>query len=70
MALQESQGKLATGLRELLEVWHNTRSQWTDANAQHLEETFLRPLQADVRQAAGGMSHMASLLTQIRHDCE
>ena len=70
MGMQESRGKLAHSIKDLLALWAHTKTQWNDANTERFEETFLRPLEIDLRGTAGAMDHMAAMLTQIRHQCE
>lgn len=69
MGMQESRGKLGTGMKDLGQLWANTKVHWNDANAEQLEEGFLRPLEQDIRAATGAMDQMAVLLTTIRREC-
>ena len=70
MGLAESRGKIGRGMQDLMAQWASTQVHWNDANSQRFEETYLRVLEKDVRQAASAMDQMASLLTQIRRECE
>jgi hypothetical protein len=70
MGLQESRGKLGSSIRDLMNLWANTKLTWNDVNSERFEETFLRPLELDLRNAAGAMDQMAALLSQLKRDCE
>jgi hypothetical protein len=70
MGLQESRGKLGSSMRDLMNLWSNTKLTWNDVNSARLEENVLRPLELDLRNAAGAMDQMAALLSQLRRDCE
>ena len=70
MGLAESRGKLGSSTRDLMNLWSNIKLTWNDVNSQRLEETFLRPLELDVRNAAGAMDQMSALLSQLKRECE
>jgi hypothetical protein len=70
MGLQESRGKIGRSMQDLLSLWTSTQVHWKDANSEKFEEKYLRPLQMDVRTATTAMDEMASLLSQIRRECE
>jgi hypothetical protein len=70
MGLQESRGKLASSMRDLMALWSSTQVHWNDANSQRFEETFLKPLEMDLKVAASAMDQMSALLSQIRRECE
>ena len=70
MGLAESRGKLGSSTRDLLNLWANTKLVWSDVNAEKLEETLLRPLEMDIRNAASAMDQMSALLAGIRRECE
>jgi hypothetical protein len=70
MGLAESRGKLGSSTRDLMNLWSNIKLTWNDVNSQRLEETFLRPMELDVRNAAGAMDQMSALLSQLKRECE
>ena len=70
MGMHESRGKLTGSMKDLLSLWANTKSTWSDVNAEKLEQTFFMPLEMDLRGAATAMDQMAVLLTQLRRECE
>ena len=69
MGMQESRGKLATSTKDLFNLWSNTKVQWNDANSLQFEESVLRPLEMDIRQATQAMDQMGALLSSIRNEC-
>jgi hypothetical protein len=69
MGVYEGRGQLAKGMKELMQKWLETKSQWQDAQAKHFEENCLLPLEGDLRAAGNAMDHMAILLQQIQRDC-
>ncbi len=70
MGLQESRGKLARSMKDLMALWSATKVSWNDANSEQFEEKYLRPLEMDLRVAASAMDEMASLLTTVKRECE
>jgi hypothetical protein len=70
MGLAESKGKLSSSMRDLMNLWSNTKLTWNDVNSEKFEETFLRPLELDMRNAAGAMDQMSALLSQLKRECE
>ena len=69
MGVHEGRGQLNKAMKELTNRWMEARGQWQDAQADHLEKTYLEPLEADMKNAVGAMDHMAVLLDQIRREC-
>jgi hypothetical protein len=43
---------------------------WDDAQAREFEDTYLVPLQMELRKTSAAMSHVAAILEKIRRDCE
>ena len=70
MGLQESRGKIAGSMRDLMTLWANTKMVWNDANSEKLEKGILHMLEMDVRVTASAMDQMAALLSSIRQQCE
>lgn len=70
MGLHESRGKITGGLKDLTGLWNHTKTVWTDSNADKFEQSFFVPLEMDIRTAASAMDQMASLLTQLKRECE
>ncbi len=70
MGMQESRGKIGSATKDLMALWSNTQVHWNDANSQRFEETYLRPLEMDMRVATSAMDQMGALLSQIKRECE
>ena len=70
MGVYEGRGQLNKALKDLLNRWIETKSSWDDIRRRQFEETYLIPLEADVRNAVSAMDHMAAILSQIRRDCQ
>jgi len=70
MGMQESRGKLARSVKDLMAQWSLTRTSWNDINAERFEQQVLHPLEMDLRNAAGAMDGMGALIAQIRSQCE
>ena len=70
MGMHEARGTLSKAFKELALRWQETRSQWDDAQSEKFEETFIRPLEGDLRIAGAAMDQMSILLHQARRDCE
>lgn len=70
MGVYEGRGQLAKAMKTLMLRWVETKGLWDDARSDDFEKTYLQPLEMDMRNAVGGMDHMAIVLHQIRRDCE
>ena len=70
MGVYEGRGTLAKGIKQLMLRWSETRMSWDDAAARTFEKKYLEPLEIDLRNAVGAMDHMATLLTQVRRECQ
>lgn len=70
MGVYEGRGQLSKAIKLVQLRWQETRTSWNDAASEHFEKKFLEPLEADLRTAATAMEHMASVLAQIRRDCQ
>ena len=70
MGVYEGRGQLAKSMKDLMLRWCETKMTWDDAMARGIEKDVLAPLEADLRNAASAMDHMAVLLNQIHRECE
>jgi hypothetical protein len=70
MGVYEGRGQLAKSVKQLMLRWTETRSDWNDAAAEGFEKKFLEPLEIDLRTAVSAMDHMATLLNQVRRECQ
>ncbi|HZL38101.1 MAG TPA: hypothetical protein VFC78_22485 [Tepidisphaeraceae bacterium] len=69
MGVYEGRGQIAKGVKDLLNRWYETKSEWDDPMSQQIEKDYLVPLEIDLRSAVGAMEHIAHVLSQIRRDC-
>lgn len=70
MGVHESQGRLIKAYKMLQTRWMQVHAGWNDAASDRFQESFLDPLEADVRGAALAIDHMASVLANVKRDCE
>lgn len=70
MGVYEGRGQLGKSIKELLNVWMDTKTTWRDANADRFEKRHLQPLEMDLRTAVSAMDLMSQLLSTIKRDCE
>jgi len=70
MGVYEGRGLLSKALKQLQLRWLEAKSDWNDAASEHFEKKFLEPLEADLRTAVTAMDHLASVLAQVKRDCE
>ncbi len=70
MGVHESQGRLIKAFKLLQSRWQQVHYGWNDSASDHFEETFLDPLEADVRGAAQAIDHIATVLAAIKRDCQ
>ncbi len=70
MGVYEARGQLSKAVKDLLLRWNETKMDWDDATARQFEVSVLEPLQMDTKNALSAMDTAASLLSQVRRDCE
>lgn len=70
MGVHEGSGTLSKALKELLRRWGDAKANWSDANSEDFEKTYLAPLERDLRSATNAMDHMSQVLAQARRDCQ
>ena len=49
--------------------WQQVQEAWRDENCRHFDESFISPLEKEIRQTAQAMEQMGNALTRARHDC-
>lgn len=70
MGVYEGRGQLSKALKQLQLRWAEARMSWDDAAAAYFEKRFLEPLEMDLKNAVSAMDHMATVLSQVRRDCQ
>lgn len=64
----------ATRMREALEVlgvrWNDTTEFWNDANSQHVEENFLKPLANELSTSMAAINRLGEVLARAQRECE
>jgi uncharacterized protein YukE len=70
MGLYEGRGQLSKAMKDLSQRWAETKVAWDDAASRAFEERHMVPLEQAVQQAAGAIDHIATVLHQLRRDCE
>lgn len=70
MGVYEGRGQLSKSLKELMNLWLETKAAWKDANSDRFEKKHLLPLEMDLRNAVSAMDVMSQLLSAIKRDCE
>ena len=70
MGVHEGSGQLAKSIRDLLNRWSDAKQNWNDARSKEFEQTYLMPLEKDVRSASTAMSHISQVMAQCRKDCQ
>jgi hypothetical protein len=70
MGVYESQGRLTKAYKMLQTRWMQIHSGWNDSASDRFQEAFLEPLDADVRGATLAIDHLASVLVNVKRDCE
>ena len=69
MGMYEGRGGLAKAVKDLNNAWASARASWDDAQARAFEETYLVPMQQDLRAAVGAMDLMATVIGRVRTEC-
>ncbi len=69
MSLTSSNAKLTRAAKDLRRAWLQARSHWRDARASAFERKYVHLLDACMKTALAGISHMDGMLSQARSDC-
>jgi hypothetical protein len=69
VGVHESGGQVTKALKQLLIAWDEARAAWDDSTTRHFEETYIVPLQTEVRNTASAIAEISALLETIRRDC-
>lgn len=67
--LQAASGRLQDALDQLLLAWDQTREQWHDENARHIEEELLEPIAKELKASIPAIGQMSQLLQQAVREC-
>jgi|KBSMisStaDraftv2_1062788.scaffolds.fasta_scaffold483691_2 hypothetical protein len=70
MGVYEARGMLAKAWKDLSLRWLDTKVSWDDSVAHRFENDFLLPMEQDMRNCMAAMDHVATILAQVRRDCE
>jgi hypothetical protein len=70
MGVYEGRGLLSKSHKQLQLRWQEAKSDWNDPASDYFQKKFLEPLEADLRSATTAMDHLASVLVQVRRDCQ
>lgn len=62
--------RLSQAAKDLKAQWEETRAAWHDENAQRFEDDCVLPLLASARRVELSLSHLASVLQEMRRACE
>ena len=49
--------------------WQRVKEAWRDDNCRRFDESFISPLEKEIRQTTQAMEQMGNALGRARHDC-
>lgn len=61
--------RLTKSGKRLRDQWEETKSHWTDRNAEDFEHNHLQPLSPQLTLALAAVNRLAALLEQAERDC-
>jgi hypothetical protein len=70
MTLTTGRSKLVDALKVLTVRWEAARDGWDDAAGRQFEESYVEPIAPQVRVAVRAIDRLASVISQMRHECE
>lgn len=70
MSVTAGVGKLRKATKDLRIQWREAQTAWRDENSRRFEEKYIAPLLARARTTELTMARMATVLQNVRHDCE
>lgn len=62
--------KMMSALKMLRSRWEETKEVWQDANSRRFEETYLDPLEPQMKLALEAIGTLAELMARAERDCE
>ncbi len=69
MDITTDRAKLHNHLKDLRGRWLNLQDVWNDPVRQRFEEEHWATLEARVQTALRAMEQLATVMTQVRHEC-
>ena len=70
MSIEGSQGALAVAYSEFSVKWEGSAAYWQDAKREEFDSLYVANLDGRVRAATAAMTDLATLVRQIRRECE
>jgi hypothetical protein len=70
MSLNANATEMTAALKTMREMWEEVRDVWRDKVADEFEETFWKPLEAQVNAAVQSMDRLTPILAKAQRDCE
>lgn len=66
---QSPAARLEDALKQLEQVWMETKEFWQDPVSQQVEDEFLRPLHSQVRCMLDAVGTISQIVRKAEHDC-
>ena len=70
MTLTTGRSKLVDALKVLAIRWEAARDGWDDQAGREFEETYVEPIAPLVQAAVRAIDRLATVINQMRHECE
>jgi hypothetical protein len=61
--------ELNNSLKTLNDCWEEAKNHWKDAVAEEFDETFLAPLDMQIRATLRGIERLTPALLKLQQDC-
>lgn len=68
--LSTGPAKMMSAYKVLKVHWEDVKEHWQDANSRRFEETYLEPLEPQMKAALEAIGTLAELLGRAERDCE
>jgi hypothetical protein len=68
--LTTGSAKLSAAYKALRLRWDATKDHWQDANCRRFEETYIDPLEPEIRDALEAISNLHELLSRAERECQ
>ncbi len=69
MSLHDAKARLVQSGKRLVQCWHLTQEQWTDAKSREFEKQYLEPLGPKIAAAVSAIDRLAEVLARARRQC-
>ena len=70
MSINDAHARLAKAAKDLGIQWQDIRSIWKDQAADNFEQTYIEPLETELRKSKLAMEQLGALAAKVKSECQ